>query len=240
VRAAYDFVVSATRYVGLEFGIHGYKPYKVTQVLARRFGDCKDKAALLIALLREMGVESEMVLVRTRRGGRLEPSPASLAPFDHAVVYVPKLDRYLDGTAEFSGASELPTQDQGVMVLRVGRQGGTLTETPIAPSRESRVERRWQIALDASGEARVEERLTIRGQAAPNWRQHYQTAGERMDRYGRAWNGRFPGARLASVEMPEIEGCRRSRTGTSRCGSPPRSPCPGSGARSPGGRWSCP
>ncbi|HXU05263.1 MAG TPA: DUF3857 domain-containing protein, partial [Polyangia bacterium] len=112
-RAVYDFVVSSTRYVGLEFGIHGYKPYKVTQVLARRFGDCKDKAALTIALLREVGVPAELVLVRTRRGGHLDAEPASLAVFDHAIVYIPKLDRYLDGTAEFSGLSELPSQDQG-------------------------------------------------------------------------------------------------------------------------------
>ena len=104
-RAVHDFVVKGTRYVGLEFGIHGYKPYKVTQVLARRFGDCKDKASLMIALLREVGVDAELVLVRTRRGGHLDTEPASLAVFDHAIVYVPKLDRYLDGTAEFSGTA---------------------------------------------------------------------------------------------------------------------------------------
>src|SRR4029077_21237218 len=103
-----------------------YKPYKVTQVLARRFGDCKDKASLMPALLREVGVPAELVLVRTRHGGRLDPQPASLAVFDHAIVYVPKLQRYLDGTAEFAGAGELPTEDQGVMVLRVGPAGGKL------------------------------------------------------------------------------------------------------------------
>jgi transglutaminase-like putative cysteine protease len=204
VRAVYDFVVSSTRYVGLEFGIHGYKPYPVTQVLARRFGDCKDKASLLLALLREVGVPSELVLVRTRRSGRLDPQPASLAIFDHAIVYVPRLDRYLDGTAEFAGVSELPTEDQGAMVLRVGPQSAVLTQTPVLPSSASRVERHWQVALDSSGDARVEEALSIRGQAAPNWREHYQTPGERAERYGRVWAGRFPGARLASVEMPGI------------------------------------
>jgi transglutaminase-like putative cysteine protease len=204
-RAVYDFVVKSTRYVGLEFGIHGYKPYKVTQVLARRFGDCKDKAALTIALLREVGVPAELVLVRTRRGGHLDPEPASLAIFDHAIVYIPKLDRYLDGTAEFSGVSELPAQDQGVVVLRVGPHGSVLTRTPVLPSGDNHVERRWQVALEASGDARVDEELIIRGQAAPNWREHYQTEGERKDRYGRVWNGRFPGARLETVTMPGIE-----------------------------------
>ena len=205
VRAVYDFVVTGTRYVGLEFGIHGFKPYKVTQVLARRFGDCKDKAALLIALLREVGVSAELVLVRTRRGGRLDAEPASLAIFDHAIVYIPKLDRYLDGTAEFAGLVELPAQDQGVMALRVGARGSVLVETPLLPSSESRVERRWQVAIEPTGDGRVDEQLVIRGQAAPNWREHYQTPGERRDRYGRVWSGRFPGARLDAVDMPRIE-----------------------------------
>jgi transglutaminase-like putative cysteine protease/tetratricopeptide (TPR) repeat protein len=204
VRAVHDFVVENTRYVGLEFGIHGYKPYKVTQVLARRFGDCKDKASLMLSLLREVGVPAELVLVRTRRGGRLDPAPASLAIFDHAIVYVPSLDLYLDGTAEFSGMTELPAEDQGVMVLRVSPAGGTLAETPLLPASASRVERRWDVGLDASGDARVTEALSIRGQAAANWREHYQSAGERADRYGRVWSGRFPGARLTSVEMPAI------------------------------------
>ncbi|MCA3015027.1 MAG: DUF3857 domain-containing protein, partial [Myxococcaceae bacterium] len=38
VAALYGFVVTNTRYVALEFGIHGYKPYRVDRVLARRFG----------------------------------------------------------------------------------------------------------------------------------------------------------------------------------------------------------
>jgi hypothetical protein len=117
---------------------------------------------------------------------------------------VPKLDRYLDGTAEFSGLTELPTADQGVMVLRVGPQGGVLTETPVLPSSASRVERRWRVALDPTGDARVEESLSIRGAAAANWREHYQTDGQRAERYGRVWDGRFPGARLGSVDMPAI------------------------------------
>jgi transglutaminase-like putative cysteine protease/Flp pilus assembly protein TadD len=205
VRAIHDLVVTGTRYVGLEFGIHGFKPYKVTQVFARRFGDCKDKASLLVAMLREVGVEADLVLLRTRRGGVLDREPASLAPFDHAIAYVPKLDLYIDGTAEFSGVTELPNQDQGVMVLRVGPRGTRFTETPVLPSSDNRVERRWRVDLAASGDARVDEDLRIRGQAAADWREHYQTPGERSERYGRVWEERNPGARLASLEMPDIE-----------------------------------
>jgi Flp pilus assembly protein TadD len=205
VRAIHELVVTGTRYVGLEFGIHGWKPYKVTQVLERRFGDCKDKASLLVALLREVGIEADLVLLRTRRLGLLDREPASLAAFDHAIAYVPKLDLYIDGTAEFSGTGELPSQDQGVMVLRVGPGGTRYTETPVLPSSDNRVERRWRVALAASGDARIDEELRIRGQAAADWREHYQTPGERRERYGRVWEERNPGARLVSLEMPGIE-----------------------------------
>ncbi len=214
VRALHSFVIASTRYVGLEFGIHGYKPYKVTQVLARRFGDCKDKASLLHALLREVGVESELVLVRTRRGGRIDPVPASLAVFDHAIVYVPRLDLYLDGTAEFSGMTELPSQDQGVSVLRIGPRAATLAQTPVLPSSANRAERSWAARLSADGTAAIDEVVTVKGQAAPEWRQHYQTPGERLERYGKVWSGRFPGAR---VERVEVDGALdRNRTVTVR------------------------
>jgi len=205
VRAIHELVVTGTRYVGLEFGIHGFKPYKVTQVLERRFGDCKDKASLLVAMLREVGVEADLVLLRTRRLGLLDREPASLAPFDHAIAYVPKLDLYIDGTAEFSGTGELPNQDQGVMVLRVGPRGTRFTQTPVLPSTDNRVERRWRVDLQTDGDARVDEDLRIRGQAAADWREHYQTPGERTERYGRVWEERHPGARLVSLEMPGIE-----------------------------------
>ena len=55
VAAIYEYVVRNTRYVGLEFGIHGYKPYRTTEILDRQFGDCKDKASLLKVMLAEVG-----------------------------------------------------------------------------------------------------------------------------------------------------------------------------------------
>lgn len=205
VQAVHDLVLTSTRYVGLEFGIHGFKPYKVTQVFSRRFGDCKDKASLLVAMLKEAGVEAEMVLVRTRRGGRLDPWPASLAVFDHAIAYVPALDLYLDGTAEFSGLAELPAEDQGVRVVRIGPHGTTVAETPVLPAGNNKAERHWAIDLASNGDADVAEALTITGQAAPEWREHYQTPGEQQERYEKVWTGRHPASTLKQVTMTGIK-----------------------------------
>jgi cellulose synthase operon protein C len=205
VRGVHRFVLDNTRYVALEFGIHGYKPYKVSQVLSRRFGDCKDKAALLLVLLREAGVEAEIVLLRTRRNGRVTSNPASLAVFDHAIAYVPALSLYLDGTAEFSGTAELPAEDQGATALRVSARGVELVETPVLPARDNRADRRWVAELEPGGGARVEEVVTVSGQAAPEWREHYQTPGERQERLGKVWSARFPGAVVDEVTVDGTE-----------------------------------
>jgi tetratricopeptide (TPR) repeat protein/transglutaminase-like putative cysteine protease len=201
VKAIHRLVVEKTRYVGLEFGIHGYKPYKSTQVFQRRFGDCKDKATLIMTLLRSVGIDSELVLLRTRRGGRIDEAPASLAVFDHAIAYVPALDLYLDGTAEFSGLAELPAEDQDTMALRVSARATKLVRTPTLAPESNLALRKWQVALQADGSARLVEDLTIAGQAAHEWRSHYQTAGERRERYAKVWSGRFAGAALEDVEM---------------------------------------
>jgi len=204
VRAVHNLAVQRTRYVGLEFGIHGYQPYRVTDVYARKFGDCKDKAALLLVMMRLIGVEAQMVLVRTRRGGDVADQPASLAIFDHAIAYLPKYDLYLDGTAEFSGTQELPAQDQGVPVLRVA-PGEQLRRTPVFPPEASGVQVVLAGGLDGAGGARLHEQLTLKGQAAADWRRHYQSPAQRHDRYEQAWNERHAGARLIGVKMPGVE-----------------------------------
>jgi len=201
VKAIHRLVVEKTRYVGLEFGIHGYKPYKSTQVFQRRFGDCKDKATLIMTLLKSVGVASELVLLRTRRGGRIDKAPASLAVFDHAIAYVPALDLYLDGTAEFSGVAELPSEDQDTMALRVSAAGAKLVRTSTLAAESNQARRMWRVALGQDGSARINEEMSVTGQAAHEWRAHYQTVGERSERYAKVWSGRFAGAVLESVEM---------------------------------------
>src|SRR5439155_5008122 len=125
IRAVYDFVVSRTRYVGLEFGINSFKPYPVETILSRRFGDCKDKASLMHAMLEALGIDSRLVLLRMKRLGGIETAPASLAVFNHAILFVPKYDLFLDGTAEFHGSGELPADDRGAEVLVVEPGGSS-------------------------------------------------------------------------------------------------------------------
>jgi transglutaminase-like putative cysteine protease/tetratricopeptide (TPR) repeat protein len=205
VRRIHEWVVRNTRYVGLEFGIHGYKPYRVPLVVQRGFGDCKDKASLLYAMLEAAGVDARIVLVRTRRNGAVEDLPASLAVFDHAIAYVPALDRYIDGTAEHSGIDELPAQDQGVTVLVVGPDGAELTRTPVTPPEHDQRRRRIEVRLDRDGAAEVEVDETVVGVEAAGYRRNYQAEGTRKERFERELRRMFPGLVLRRLRMTGLD-----------------------------------
>jgi len=87
VGAAIRFVQEEVRYLAVDFG-HGagMLPNAAGTVLRRRFGDCKDKTVLLVALLRALGVEAWPLLVAPNwreAVGRMQPSPSC---FSHVIV----------------------------------------------------------------------------------------------------------------------------------------------------------
>ncbi|HYI01784.1 DUF3857 domain-containing protein, partial [Hyalangium sp.] len=202
IQAVYNFVVTNTRYVALEFGIHGYKPYRVDRVLARRFGDCKDKASLIHAMLKLAGVDSRMVLLRMRNLGYIGEEPASLAAFNHAIVYVPKHQLYLDGTAEFHGAKELPSADRRATVLIVEPDGtSSFHVTPEAKFDENVTKLSMDVMLKPDGGAEVKGASTVSGQQASDYRRAYRTVSTRRSTFERAWAQSFPGLTVNEVKL---------------------------------------
>jgi transglutaminase-like putative cysteine protease len=98
--AALDLVEDKTRYLLLAMGDGGYRPAPADETWARRFGDCKGKTVLLLALLRELGIEAEPALVRAGDGDGLDGRVASAAQFNHVLVRarIAGADYWLDGT----------------------------------------------------------------------------------------------------------------------------------------------
>lgn len=209
VRAIYEDVVKQTRYVALEFGIYGFKPRKASQTFARGWGDCKDKAALIVTMLRVAGIPASMVLVRSGMRGDFPTQPASLAPFDHAIAYVPSLDWYLDGTAQYAGAKELPSYDRGALALVVGETGSKLVHLPDPPADQTQRTRVGEAIVNPTGSAQIDMRVETTGALAAQWRERYHGAGTRRDRVARDVAAELPGFELApgaaGVEAGDLE-----------------------------------
>ncbi len=114
-------------YVGLEIGGHSRTPEWIERVWRRKLGDCKDKAALLIGLAKSVGLTLDFVLVRTRRLPRIESAVPTLALFDHALVYSPRLKQFFDPNDPILGNAVLPAAVQGAQAYIVGKSDGLIT-----------------------------------------------------------------------------------------------------------------
>ena len=153
-RRLYDFVRSKVTYVAIALGIGGWQPHAAADVLRNRYGDCKDKATLLISMMHSIGLKGYPVLVRTRDDGLIDrdaPSPS----FNHAIVAVPQEDGYLflDPTSEMAPFGDLPYVDQGVSVLVVKDDGtGELVDTPLSSPETNRANRLVTASLNSLGD----------------------------------------------------------------------------------------
>ncbi|HEY8040095.1 MAG TPA: DUF3857 domain-containing protein [Polyangiaceae bacterium] len=205
VRAVYDYVVQKTRYVALEFGIHGFKPYRCAQIFARGFGDCKDKATLIVTMLSALGIKATPVVVRTANKGNIEPMPASLAPFDHMIAYVPSLDVYLDGTAEYTGELELPAMDRGAVALQVNEGHARLVNLPDPPASDSVSTHKVDATLAADGSAQLDWRADVTGVEASEWRVRFHAEATRKQRAQQMIGAILPGSEVTSVDAGDLE-----------------------------------
>lgn len=201
ISAIQDFVLRSTHYVAQEFGIYSYKPYPVAQTYARRFGDCKDKASLMIAMLRAAGIEAQLALVRTRSLGGVAAQPASIALFDHAIVYIPKYELWLDGTAEYA-VRELPLEDQGALALTVGLDGtAQLRHTPMSRASDNFTKHTIHAQLTPQGGIRFSGSTIARGEDAPGLRQELSIREQQLESLRRDLAQVFPSIQVYSVDV---------------------------------------
>jgi transglutaminase-like putative cysteine protease len=126
VKALDHWVTKNIRYVAVSLGYGGLIPHPADQVLANRYGDCKDHAILVQALLAAVGIQSSPALVSSGDAYTLS-AIGSISPTNHVITYVPSLDTYVDSTDQFShyGTLSFGVMDKPTVLTALGRLGRT-------------------------------------------------------------------------------------------------------------------
>lgn len=113
-----EFVAKNIRYVAIEYGDSGHEPHYANEVFMNRYGDCKDQAILLVAMLRCAGLKGYPVLIPTRGAYSMyEDFPSAI--FNHAICAV-EIDGeliFIDPTAETTAFGYIPLADQDRLTL---------------------------------------------------------------------------------------------------------------------------
>ncbi|MHC4914754.1 MAG: DUF3857 domain-containing protein [Planctomycetota bacterium] len=214
IRAIYNFVVKDIRYEAWEFGVHGFKPYRAEQVLARRFGDCKDKAALICAMLAEHGITAEPVLIRAQpRRARQDLALPLISHFNHCIVRVPaaagRREMWLDGTATESSIDALPDADRGARVAVITPKGALVSDVPASAPEMNTTTDRFVLTLLPDGSGRGEVRASATGNRSAVMRRHFRNPLHRSRILDRLHGRRSAGAATGAIGFSDLDDLNR-------------------------------
>ncbi|HEY0130078.1 MAG TPA: DUF3857 domain-containing protein [Allosphingosinicella sp.] len=167
--AALRLAQEQVRYVALLLGDGAYVPMSADDTWHRKFGDCKGKTSLLLALLDRLGIDAEPMLVSNQNDDRLKEQLPSLQLFDHVLVRARIGSRiyYLDAVGYGQRTLDelaITPFSQG-LALRGGARLEELVQGELAaPTREFSLA--WDGSKGLEGEVPFEGILTLRGTAA--------------------------------------------------------------------------
>jgi hypothetical protein len=94
------------------------------------------------------------------------PKTASISAFNHVILYIPALDRYVDPTAAFGNFNRLPSGDSGKPVVRVSEKGAVVARTPESAINDNVVELDSRMTTARDGARAGETTITARGDFA--------------------------------------------------------------------------
>jgi transglutaminase-like putative cysteine protease len=166
-RILYEWVSSRIAYVAIVLGAGGYTPHAAAQVLATKYGDCKDHVMLLQALLTAKGIDSSPVLINALRTYKIS-GVASPFVFNHLITYIPEFHLFADSTAQFVSFGSLPFSDAGKPVVLVA--SGKSTTTPVTNATESAVHVTGTVKLAQDGSYDGDTQIVATGAIAAELR----------------------------------------------------------------------
>ena len=180
IRAIGTFVQNL-QYISIDIGVgygNGMKPRPSNVVLGRGYGDCKDKANLMRALLKALKIEAYPIAIYSGDPTFVREEWASPRQFNHCIIAVkvgdeivaptvinhPKLGRLLifDATDPYTPVGDLPDYEQGSFALIMAGENGGLVKMPIAAPEADLLERNVEVSLTAEGEikGRISEKAS--------------------------------------------------------------------------------
>src|SRR5580765_1690875 len=166
IRAIGAFVQSI-HYISIDIGVSrggGMRPHAASEVFAKSYGDCKDKANLMRAMLKVVGVTAYPVGIYSGDPDYVREEWASPHPFKHCstaikvtdgtqtarVITSPTLGRLLmfDPTDEDTPVGDFPEPEQGSLALIVAGEQGSLMRMPTTPAETNLLDRVVDASID--------------------------------------------------------------------------------------------
>lgn len=192
IRAIATYVQNI-QYISIQTGIGrggGYRPHSSTEVFAKSYGDCKDKANLMRAMLKVVGIDAIPVSIYSGDPNYVQADWPSPQQFNHCIIAVkvsdatqastviqhPKLGRLLifDPTDSETPVGDLPYHMQGSLALLDSKIATELVTMPTTPPEMNQLERVATLQLQADGAIAGQIQENAKGQTAAKFRSEFK------------------------------------------------------------------
>jgi hypothetical protein len=185
--------VQNLQYISIDIGVgrgNGYRPHAASQVLAKLYGDCKDKANLMRAMLKSINITAYPVAIYLGDADHVREEWASPYQFNHCIIAIKvgdeiiaptvvtdaKLGRLLifDATDSNTPVGDLNEDEQGSFALVIAGDAGQLMRMPTLPPEASSFDRQAEVVLEPQGTITATVRERASGQAAASSRRQFR------------------------------------------------------------------
>ncbi len=132
IRIIYEYLQKNFRYVSIQLGIGGFKPFPATFTENKKYGDCKGLSNFMQAALDGVGIKSYQALINRQPNGLPIDVDFPHNGFNHVILYVPLKDDsvWLECTSNSLdfGTLDISTENKNALVIT--ENGGKLIPTP--------------------------------------------------------------------------------------------------------------
>jgi hypothetical protein len=213
--------VQGVKYISIQIGLGrggGYRPHTATEVFAKSYGDCKDKANLMRAMLKVVGITSYPVSIYSGDPDYVRAEWPSPQQFNHCIIAIkvsgetpgqtliehPQLGKLLifDPTAEETPVGDLPSYLQGSLALIDSKASDALIKMPVTSPDSNLLDRQIDASIDGSGTLSASLRENANGQWASAYRREFRDE-SRSDYVKRIEGWITAGATAATVSKVE-------------------------------------
>ncbi|MBS3764983.1 DUF3857 and transglutaminase domain-containing protein [Candidatus Bipolaricaulota bacterium] len=213
IHAIYNYVATKIRYVAIELGRGKIQPHEASEVFQNKYGDCKDKATLMISMLDVAGIDAYNVLILSGLNAETDfEQPPPGKGLNHAIVAVETDEglELMDPTCDVCPYDYLPYTDRGKKALAIvpGDNGvKKLVETERFNPDSSVINAHQQIQIGEEGNLEADIELNHSGYnsySLKNFLESY-TKNRREQVYKGVLSQLEPGARLEKFEVSDLQ-----------------------------------
>ncbi|HEV7332188.1 MAG TPA: DUF3857 domain-containing protein [Flavisolibacter sp.] len=165
VRRIYHFLQNNFRYVSIQLGIGGLRPFSAQFTDEKKYGDCKALSNYMKAALKTVGIRSHVAIINA--GYNEEPVDASFpaSNFNHVVLCVPGKDSiWLECTSNTADFNRLGAFTENRNALLITEDGGVLVTTPRSNAAANTITTHSVVKLETDLSATTETRMHTTGE----------------------------------------------------------------------------